>query len=478
MFLRGLRHLLSFLLVVSLFSHLAFGQTTRIDNRYIQPAQQTQNLGLITPQAPTGGRTIKFVNSCPFAVWLGAVGGAASKPCSTDSQCGTGNVCGKDNHCSCSKDADCGVSRGCAANPKAADRRCFWVMPQPKSGWWVLLPRGQSFLGFGSTTVFEFPDTGVTQRWNGKFYPRTRCTTDANDNLVCATGSCNKMICNDPGVGPVGAGPYTLIEFDLENSSGDAVNYDTYDVGLIHGMNVPADIKPDPAGTYPAGTGENYMYWCGAAAGNPASSDQLTACTYKFTPGAMNYLEVTGGGKLCATDKDCALPTQKCGLAWQSVNPPTTTTNWGKLTCGTPLAWWSPTAICGNNANFGPANTSLFNCAQTLNEAYPTLSDLYQCNGADTCYKDSPDARCCGCKDWGYPAFPNCKLPYDKWVSDVLPKIQFIKDACPTAYSYQYDDKTTTFTCSTTAKPNTANYIVTLCPGGNTGLPSTTTPTN
>ncbi|XP_062199442.1 thaumatin-like protein 1b [Phragmites australis] len=37
---------------------------------------------------------------------------------------------------------------------------------------------------------------------------------------------------------------------------------------------------------------------------------------------------------------------------------------------------------------------------------------------------------------------------------------QFFKNACPRAYSYAYDDATSTFTCSS----GTANYLITFCP--------------
>lgn len=40
---------------------------------------------------------------------------------------------------------------------------------------------------------------------------------------------------------------------------------------------------------------------------------------------------------------------------------------------------------------------------------------------------------------------------------------QIFKKACPTAYSYAYDDKTSTFTCSH------ADYLITFCPQINTG---------
>lgn len=39
---------------------------------------------------------------------------------------------------------------------------------------------------------------------------------------------------------------------------------------------------------------------------------------------------------------------------------------------------------------------------------------------------------------------------------------QFFKNACPTAYSYAYDDPTSTFTCTN------ANYLITFCPSPST----------
>ncbi|TQD73185.1 hypothetical protein C1H46_041273 [Malus baccata] len=43
---------------------------------------------------------------------------------------------------------------------------------------------------------------------------------------------------------------------------------------------------------------------------------------------------------------------------------------------------------------------------------------------------------------------------------------QFFKNACPKAYSYAYDDSTSTFTCAS------ANYIITFCPAPSIGVKS------
>nr|BAJ34048.1 unnamed protein product [Eutrema halophilum]BAJ34049.1 unnamed protein product [Eutrema halophilum] len=44
---------------------------------------------------------------------------------------------------------------------------------------------------------------------------------------------------------------------------------------------------------------------------------------------------------------------------------------------------------------------------------------------------------------------------------------RIFKSACPRAYSYAYDDKTSTFTCA-----KSPNYVITFCPSPNTSLKS------
>ena len=103
--------------------------------------------------------------------------------------------------------------------------------------------------------------------------------------------------------------------------------------------------------------------------------------------------------------------------------------------------------------------------------------------GAPSCYTQQPEPseKCCGCSDWiGFdPRHPSQPLPTETpcqkmnsaWLTNVLPKIEYLKEACPTAYSYQFDDKTATFNCRTTSEPNQVDYVVTYCPGGSDGVP-------
>jgi hypothetical protein len=44
------------------------------------------------------------------------------------------------------------------------------------------------------------------------------------------------------------------------------------------------------------------------------------------------------------------------------------------------------------------------------------------------------------------------------WTTDVLPIISWIKEACPTCYSFPYDDPTSTFTCSNTDENGFNNF--------------------
>ena len=56
-----------------------------------------------------------------------------------------------------------------------------------------------------------------------------------------------------------------------------------------------------------------------------------------------------------------------------------------------------------------------------------------------------------------------------QWTENVLGIISWMKAACPTAYSYPYDDKASTFQCTAS---ETTEYTITFCPGGGTGLPA------
>ena len=65
------------------------------------------------------------------------------------------------------------------------------------------------------------------------------------------------------------------------------------------------------------------------------------------------------------------------------------------------------------------------------------------------------------------------------WTSDVQPGLQYLKAGCPTAYTYPYDDKSSTFTCSVmSGGNNVVNYDIVWCPLQASSPSSTPSPTN
>lgn len=126
---------------------------------------------------------------------------------------------------------------------------------------------------------------------------------------------------------------------------------------------------------------------------------------------------------------------------------------------------------------------------------------------ADSCYQVNLTGgqfrQCCGCVNWNeapyaltLPSTPcgfNSSTPYlptdnPDWKTRNIPlngaeppslpaytiqnAIAWLKYGCPTAYVYQFDDVTSSFTCTHDgATPLETSYQVTFCPGGVTGLP-------
>ncbi len=50
------------------------------------------------------------------------------------------------------------------------------------------------------------------------------------------------------------------------------------------------------------------------------------------------------------------------------------------------------------------------------------------------------------------------------WMSEVLPTITWLKQACPTCYTFPYDDMSSTFTCEKKGGSgnNITNYTITI----------------
>src|SRR6185295_13890367 len=371
-----------------------------------------------------GNRVLTFKNGCSQTVWIGAVGGFTQN-------CGANN--------------SCPAGQACLAIRQPPG--CFWSLPTPASGTFKLATGA-------STTVTLAAAAQGTTKWSGNVYGSTGCNGSGQS---CQTGPCVGGACQ-AGVGPVG--PTTLAEFTLVTTGPD-----TYDVSAINGVNLPIEMKPTSGQSFgPAPSGPTGYYFCGGSGSPQASNRHLTGCSWQFNPTVNGsdqsaFLQmVPPGGTACTKNGDCTAP-QVCGLA---MTVGTTTVN---QVCGQQIGWWTADEVCGFTAS---AYGAPFNCAASVS-GQGNNANLYLCNGANsaTCYNPSATSTCCGCPKWiingnTLPATLSCgssnTTTNPSWSRIAQPWAQFIKQACPTAYSFAYDDATSTFTCVspgvTTSNPN------------------------
>jgi hypothetical protein len=365
-----------------------------------------------------GTRTVTLLNSCSQNVRVGlTVGAIPGSACDNDSQCPSTGMC----------------------NTEA--RLCFYRSFLP-NGFYDLAPK-ETY----STTV----SISDNQMYSGALYVSTGCDTYSN---ACETGICKGKSCS-PFTGTVG--PHTRAEFTF-NPSGK----DFYDISLMHGVNVPMSMQAvggDVVSSDP--------YSCGTA-GSVKATSSLPGCNYGYVP-TVNGVDQTSNVVYvaplnltnvvrCNSDADCG--GQTCGLA-AGRDPTGLPTTEVYKACGSPVGVWSADEVC-IYSNGGYSESPYF-CDKMANLARYT--ELYGCAGAysSSGYQpDSNDANTCGCQNWeGMPTESQCKHSNIEWEDIVLPWATFIKNICPVAYSYAYDDMTSTFTCG-----GNVNYVVEMCPSG------------
>lgn len=382
-----------------------------------------------------GQRTITFFNKCSFPVWFGFISGAtASKNggiCQSDNDCRSGSVC---------------VSRGSASN------YCFWRNPAPADGQFRLEP----YIGTNSVhiPIYNNEDASI---WSGASAGRTNCNAVNCETADCGAGE---------GSCPSGRGfmqPATQAEFTFGKWSPDY-----YDVEVINGINLPIEMIP----TFMAETknitknGCDDPYFCGApGALHPVS--QVGRCKWDLTPPSNDYKWVSIGGSNCRTDTDCN--NEICGLSWSPARNPHF-----QKTCGRLLGYWTANQVCAMDASYTP-----FGCTERLPAPQQNLDrrNLYGCTQIGSCYQNGANNTCCGCANWdqigvSVPASPytkQCNNSNVNWVTWVQPTLKWLKLACPTVYTYPYDDMSSTFICSQLKEGiNKVDYTITFCPGGQT----------
>lgn len=426
-------------------------------------------------------RTITVINMCRFTVYPGITGAAANLTNET-------------------KPGTCpnGTIYSGAIDPTTGYRLCYWKNPLPTTGSYKLSPY--------ESTQFVIPTSNtdsIGTMWGGAITARLKL----NESWVI--GVCNggqESVGDSCATGVAFSNPVNTAEFTITPS-----NVDYYDLSLIGGISIPMTIAPNSVS---ADGGNPYMNGiAGSTSEQVGSQYTLKASSWSFDPSTSglvaptnsvtyyNYVSgVSTSNDQCTADSDCTGSSNGpvCGYANNSLKSlnglPATYTR----VCGYRLAYLTASAIYSINAN--SSNTAPFNFSAILesdpNLQYPNvnnnpMSDFYQCSGgaAQSGYQPKttyPNA--CGCANWATMGIATptqlCQgtsitsyTPQTQgigfnsaWLNQVLPRIKWVKKAVPTAYSFQFDDMSSTFQgykqASNNNAANAVNYTITFCPDG------------
>lgn len=379
-------------------------------------------------------------------------------------------------------------------------------------------------------------DLSVASYQNGAFWPRTGCVLQNGQlncaTGTCATLP-NSGTCNSTGSLVQPQAPFTKFEANLNPAPGtDGI----YDVSAINGMTVPVEVKGfGPLTGNTASTVYNCSA-AGAlmqpASNNNLGNCSWNYDPSSTLPGAgsvNDFYWVTPGA-----DDDCSsssLPSL-CGMAWNQGPTPTDFT--GKTPINRRLGaflgfntldvYAAYTVLGTNNATWGsvneftkyglniqiPGQSAASNYGTIPNQVifpgntYLSWYALIGCpavsstSALNSCYQtpvNNDFAKCCGCVNWsntlpahacGYASqgqyTDGMNTDWTGSTGTTIPApagsytpeqaVAWIKNACPTAYAYTYDDPSSSFSCTKDGDVNLyTSYQVTFCPGGVSGLP-------
>jgi hypothetical protein len=195
-------------------------------------------------------------------------------------------------------------------------------------------------------------------------------------------------------------------------------------------------------------------------------------------------------GQSCTKHSTCtSAPDTTCGYATGNLN---STFDFATRTCGKPVALLTADAIWGFNATSANAAPFAFTTSwPNGNGGTVSVGDLQLCinstysayisNGSGSAFPVQAIALACGGVMWGGTESPgpqqnpsgnvglNLTPPTQpvqtanaNWISNVLPTIQWLKQACPTCYTYPFDDMSSTFTCADASRNPSTAYGVTF----------------
>ena len=466
--------------------------------------------------AVAGQRTITLVNSCPVTVYPGATTGAV--------------VCGTPPNtftCLCNAGS---CPQGQVCDPSTNE--CHWQQPKTAQG--VALDGYHLQLAPKASVNVTIPLPSTTPGatvWSGGIWAgtdlvgspaRTATSYSASDagTGYCAASVNAKWVVQacSAYTGPANA-PNTQAEFTFVNSylnSGNFAGADFYNVTAINAVGVPMSMGPTTGQTFapnPSKAANTQYYWCQIPGSVPGSKAPSAPCNWSFASlnngvgmGLVQHQPNASKRKLCGGTSQACPAGQICGIAYNS----SAGTNGLWQECGTTGntsitakagAWsgsWSTVQICtAINFNWTAYQTGGHAAGQVSSQLIskipcgttgPASTDaqLLQCKAPTTtgsCYTAGAKNTCCGCPSWpaSYDATISCQNTNQNWTGTrritgvAFPWLSYLKEACPTVYSFQYDDSTSTFTCSTKLTTrntiNTANYTITFCPSGKLAAP-------
>eukprot|EP00439_Symbiodinium_sp_Y106_P012629 s287_g1.t2 len=428
------------------------------------------------PARSDEGRRLQIINRCTRPMIMHPTGGNSDIPCGS------------------------GCPGGMTCNPY--DRFCYFDLPEPSAGWTI--PPGATMEVF-TPNVAVRQGNGVVADWSGKleFYP----------NASMDMGPPASALCNGQSKCPTYQGlngVATAVEFTFVPHGADF-----YDVSIINGFNIGIEMKPDGSFRPVVHAGaDSRGYNCGAAGAMAQADRRLSACPWEFSKRLQALgqadispllTQVDGGYGYCRTHGDCQGQDIVCGqvakAVWDwvaQVYRPTTQITMERLAltnvecgpvwkclamqassprCGHRIGVWSVYQLCvwsGNTYRSPAPFDGLIDC--------PSMHYMFACAGpapwTTTCYNDVPaGGECCGCANWtealGIPipeGGKGCQGASQTWQVTAQPFYEILKAGCPTAYTFAFDDETSTFTCRTAESqeddsiPNRAGYNITLCP--------------
>ncbi|MBP9743535.1 MAG: hypothetical protein KBD37_09270 [Burkholderiales bacterium] len=441
-----------------------------------------ESLTVAATTPSTSGRTITFKNTMNTTIWIGITGGSANATLDADgtpagaagqalhNTPGGGSMCGPSNPL-----AACPTGSSClqgGANPTTSTVYfCYWDQQVPANSKYELA-QGESTSIFISSSSIDLTTGGIT--WSGNYYARQQCDADGNCSVGQCKGPSGGLAC---GVG-TGASPPTV---SLAEATYQIHANDYYDVSIINGANYPVQFAPESmsaeiTNAYMCGIGGGFESQAGGMTANPVGG--LPAATWDFNPpveSAAYYKYVESGGGACGAGMTCSDPSQTCGYNYNAVIGGAK--NY-QLTCAVQLAWLSADQIWGFNES--SSNLAPFPFLESYPNPNPDANTtpisggtLQLCNlNTFSPYAVAPAESAgspllaCGGINWNLLGITrpseSVVTTNSNWTNWVLPTITWLKQTCPTCYTYPYDDPSSTFQCNGSPKGNnTLNYKIT-----------------